>query len=116
PAHRAFAAAFVHRLPLRTNANWYCAVFLRVCISHSGMAARRLPWSIPTLNSLTSSQPIDRYSACSRCMPGEASPREAGRFPDQTDRKSARLNSSHVEISYAVFCVKKKIQVKQIMY
>src|SRR5690349_22539516 len=25
------------------------------------------------------------------------------------DRKSTRLNSSHVEISYAVFCVKKKI-------
>src|SRR5690349_24202609 len=27
------------------------------------------------------------------------------------DRKSTRLNSSHVEISYAVFCLKKKINV-----
>src|SRR5690349_22656953 len=27
-----------------------------------------------------------------------------------TDRKSTRLNSSHVEISYAVFCLKKKRQ------
>src|SRR5438874_8082157 len=26
------------------------------------------------------------------------------------DRKSTRLNSSHVEISYAVFCLKKKIE------
>src|SRR5438874_5348740 len=26
----------------------------------------------------------------------------------QPDRKSTRLNSSHVEISYAVFCLKKK--------
>src|SRR5699024_12073000 len=26
---------------------------------------------------------------------------------DQTDRKSTRLNSSHVSISYAVFCLKK---------
>src|SRR3989442_7575919 len=26
-----------------------------------------------------------------------------------TDRKSTRLNSSHVRISYAVFCLKKKI-------
>src|SRR5699024_11219935 len=26
------------------------------------------------------------------------------------DRKSTRLNSSHVSISYAVFCLKKKIQ------
>src|SRR5207302_8067648 len=28
-----------------------------------------------------------------------------------TDRKSTRLNSSHVKISYAVFCLKKKKQV-----
>src|SRR5690606_41927436 len=27
----------------------------------------------------------------------------------QEDRKSTRLNSSHVKISYAVFCLKKKI-------
>src|SRR5207253_3760543 len=33
-----------------------------------------------------------RYSCCSRT----------------TDRKSTRLNSSHVAISYAVFCLKKK--------
>src|SRR5207253_6350507 len=30
------------------------------------------------------------------------------RFIDWTDRKSTRLNSSHVAISYAVFCLKKK--------
>src|SRR5438874_8854026 len=29
------------------------------------------------------------------------------------DRKSTRLNSSHVEISYAVFCLKKKINKRQ---
>src|SRR5690349_23683957 len=28
----------------------------------------------------------------------------------ERDRKSTRLNSSHVEISYAVFCLKKKIE------
>src|SRR5438874_9505071 len=28
------------------------------------------------------------------------------------DRKSTRLNSSHVEISYAVFCLKKKTKKK----
>src|SRR5690349_22527668 len=27
------------------------------------------------------------------------------------DRKSTRLNSSHVEISYAVFCLKKKTEI-----
>src|SRR5690554_7664079 len=29
-------------------------------------------------------------------------------IPMPTDRKSTRLNSSHVRISYAVFCLKKK--------
>src|SRR5690349_22048171 len=48
-----------------------------------------------------------------------ASPRAVGRRPRERDarrrrsealrdRKSTRLNSSHVEISYAVFCLKKK--------
>src|SRR5690349_22462534 len=30
------------------------------------------------------------------------------RIQAEEDRKSTRLNSSHVEISYAVFCLKKK--------
>src|SRR3712207_7555331 len=30
------------------------------------------------------------------------------------DRKSTRLNSSHANISYAVFCLKKKIDIKSI--
>src|SRR3712207_7480528 len=30
------------------------------------------------------------------------------------DRKSTRLNSSHANISYAVFCLKKKKQIKNI--
>src|SRR5947199_815496 len=30
------------------------------------------------------------------------------RNDDETDRKSTRLNSSHLGISYAVFCLKKK--------
>src|SRR5438477_4830399 len=29
-------------------------------------------------------------------------------FNDEGDRKSTRLNSSHMSISYAVFCLKKK--------
>src|SRR5690606_39414482 len=32
----------------------------------------------------------------------------ADRGTDEGDRKSTRLNSSHVKISYAVFCLKKK--------
>src|SRR2546430_7387678 len=33
-----------------------------------------------------------------------------GYVQDPTDRKSTRLNSSHSQISYAVFCLKKKKQ------
>src|SRR3712207_8618002 len=31
-------------------------------------------------------------------------------FPEGSDRKSTRLNSSHANISYAVFCLKKKLK------
>src|SRR3989442_11167531 len=31
------------------------------------------------------------------------------------DRKSTRLNSSHVRISYAVFCLKKKKKIKTVL-
>src|SRR3989454_3183648 len=33
-----------------------------------------------------------------------------------TDRKSTRLNSSHLVISYAVFCLKKKRELHQLCY
>src|SRR5207249_10788231 len=35
-------------------------------------------------------------------------PRDRRPRPVRQDRKSTRLNSSHVSISYAVFCLKKK--------
>src|SRR3712207_7299509 len=38
-----------------------------------------------------------------------ASRKSANRGADVQDRKSTRLNSSHANISYAVFCLKKKI-------
>src|SRR5205814_3439466 len=41
---------------------------------------------------------------------GGAPPRETG---SPRDRKSTRLNSSHLGISYAVFCLKKKKKIKQ---
>src|SRR3712207_8531639 len=39
---------------------------------------------------------------------GDAMPAVAGQQRDAVDRKSTRLNSSHANISYAVFCLKKK--------
>src|SRR2546426_5585878 len=46
--------------------------------------------------------------------PAADEPRDhAGETPD---RKSTRLNSSHLVISYAVFCLKKKKKKKMIRY
>src|SRR5258707_15342326 len=39
-----------------------------------------------------------------------ASPERLGSSLSRGDRKSTRLNSSHANISYAVFCLKKKKQ------
>src|SRR5204862_7022114 len=49
--------------------------------------------------------PGSASGAASRTQP------RVGRAHDR-DRKSTRLNSSHVEISYAVFCLKKKKKKK----
>src|SRR5690625_6725124 len=45
-----------------------------------------------------------------RCMIQSGADLVAGHVNFILDRKSTRLNSSHVAISYAVFCVKKKIR------
>src|SRR5690349_24550451 len=68
--------------------------------------------------SLHDALPISARGRRPTCGPPHRShPRRAGRGrpPFRTsgrrrgaDRKSTRLNSSHVEISYAVFCLKKK--------
>src|SRR6266496_5495162 len=52
-----------------------------------------LPISPESITSVTNSTPRDSSSALAA---------------SKSDRKSTRLNSSHVEISYAVFCLKKK--------
>src|SRR5471032_2480520 len=39
----------------------------------------------------------------------------AGLIPHPLDRKSTRLNSSHITISYAVFCLKKKKTIYRIV-
>src|SRR6266853_1406220 len=46
---------------------------------------------------------------------GELGGRELGHNRLRRDRKSTRLNSSHSQISYAVFCLKKKKKVEHVM-
>src|SRR5205807_9570061 len=56
-------------------------------------------------------QPTDagaaRARACARLVPVAPVPRGS-----RADRKSTRLNSSHLVISYAVFCLKKKKNIE----
>src|SRR3712207_7897372 len=43
-----------------------------------------------------------------RAAEPDQEPVREGEVPEGLDRKSTRLNSSHANISYAVFCLKKK--------
>src|SRR3712207_7720832 len=64
-------------------------------------ALRRRPSGDPVVLGRQREPPPGRLSDEHRLDPdGEAEPGE--------DRKSTRLNSSHANISYAVFCLKKK--------
>src|SRR5439155_27218568 len=60
---------------------------------------------------MNSASPIE--PSCTILMAG-ATPTAASRRFEMSlgDRKSTRLNSSHVAISYAVFCLKKKKEVR----
>src|SRR5690625_7091076 len=70
--------------------------------------------------------PLSLHDALPICQPLAGAGRAAAQRPsrlspvaavdrlsnDSEDRKSTRLNSSHVAISYAVFCLKKKKKKK----
>src|SRR2546428_6730103 len=61
--------------------------------------------------SLHDALPISGSAASAGCRtrrPDERPERENETRPGDPDRKSTRLNSSHDQISYAVFCLKKK--------
>src|SRR3712207_9493006 len=60
--------------------------------------------------SLHDALPISR-SACPYHPPWP--PCSSGTRASSRDRKSTRLNSSHANISYAVFCLKKKTNKRQ---
>src|SRR3712207_7962173 len=47
------------------------------------------------------------YISAANATEAASSKRDRGRSYKRADRKSTRLNSSHANISYAVFCLKK---------
>src|SRR2546430_5664992 len=54
-----------------------------------------------------------RRTRCSRGSSAKRGTPPAARAPD---RKSTRLNSSHSQISYAVFCLKKKKRIQATLH
>src|SRR5690606_41489760 len=73
-----------------------------------------VPSGFTALDRITSGwQPSDLIIIAARPAMGKTAfvltcARNAAVQYDKPDRKSTRLNSSHVKISYAVFCLKKK--------
>src|SRR2546430_9661832 len=63
-----------------------------------GLQRQTLPWAIQPLSA---DMRLAGYAFTARGRPYRGTPRDR-------DRKSTRLNSSHSQISYAVFCLKKK--------
>src|SRR5207302_6580100 len=76
----------------------------RHCVSRPVVGQPPQPWFLPSGCDLP-------FPLAARSRPRAGTRAEvAGQPPG--DRKSTRLNSSHVKISYAVFCLKKKKKKK----
>src|SRR3712207_7956066 len=65
------------------------------------------------VHSITRPQSSCHHAPCCSGL-GKAEPRWTN--PTGQDRKSTRLNSSHANISYAVFCLKKKKNTNTIIH
>src|SRR3712207_7580896 len=67
------------------------------------------------LESLPLERAVEVHLAGGVTRDGEYADTHTQPVPEE-DRKSTRLNSSHANISYAVFCLKKKNKTKTILY
>src|SRR5690349_22404034 len=83
----------------KVNLNFASAEQIALVIRHSVAAADK--WKTEGENFMLKTMPLANYVVDMR----EFNLFE--KLEDFRDRKSTRLNSSHVEISYAVFCLKK---------
>src|SRR2546427_5710820 len=74
------------------------------------------PWEDPGLADQTlqePARPVPRlHSGRGGAVPRDRRAARGGVHLHRQDRKSTRLNSSHSQISYAVFCLKKKKKIQ----
>src|SRR5690606_40229680 len=103
PSLRSFFVLFMVRRPPRSTLFPYTTLF------RSSLGRRRAEAARPGAARVTTTPAT--FTGPSRHVgtptDGKALP-SVDRAAARTDRKSTRLNSSHVKISYAVFCLKKK--------
>src|SRR3712207_8596150 len=89
------------RRPPRSTLFPYTTLFRSTCSSEK--------WALPN-NAVPSGKTGLPVQARFRISQGENAAVPASPNTSGPDRKSTRLNSSHANISYAVFCLKKKKQ------
>src|SRR2546430_11785163 len=93
------------RRPPRSTLFPYTTLFRSTRSGRGGWHAGE--WNIEPIRYRTGARAVLRY---------EVEIRDATTGRTETDRKSTRLNSSHSQISYAVFCLKKKKKTAETMY
>src|SRR5690349_24211871 len=100
------------RRPPRSTLFPYTTLFRSHCQPHDHwIALPEIPTEIeqacehPVPPALRETVHLPRLSSA-LIEPRDADPLWRPKVPSPLDRKSTRLNSSHVEISYAVFCLK----------
>src|SRR5690606_42150560 len=93
----------LHSFPTRRSSDLRHKTIRRVfyCTAGEGLSGRSVEINCPAFQ-----WNMPKYDPAGSSEAASAS--EYSGPPTSTDRKSTRLNSSHVKISYAVFCLKKK--------
>src|SRR2546427_6551136 len=83
--------------------------FTFITWSHLSRSMSSMPLPPESVTAALFTSPSSPPSACTACCAQQAVQALGGLDGlEQRDRKSTRLNSSHSQISYAVFCLKKK--------
>src|SRR2546428_4569325 len=91
------------RRPPRSTLFPYTTLFRSVCALVRGETREHAPGVLRGDEERGETREREQDSSQGACSEGSRA--DAGQ---QLDRKSTRLNSSHDQISYAVFCLKKK--------
>src|SRR3712207_8220446 len=99
------------RRPPRSTLIPYTTLFRSRVLHRPGRHHRRPAVQHPPASECADPAPVDRGSVV-----GGTGLEQRRAVPGLEDRKSTRLNSSHANISYAVFCLKKTIKPRYDMY